>query len=129
MQLLNKCKKNAREVAKSFNKNIWIERWKKIIEENSLKKDRLTNIKYEIVKIYVKNDKINNYNLNKVILENLLNNKIVYIITDITIKEKSYERLQYVSSKSEFYKKADYVFVDKEYEGKVLENEYKNIEL
>ena len=62
-------------------------------------------------------------------LENLLNNKIVYIITDITIKEKSYERLQYVSSKSEFYKKADYVFVDKEYEGKVLENEYKNIEL
>ena len=128
-ELMNKCKKNAREVAKSFNKNIWIERWKKIIEENSLKKDHLTNIKYEIVKIYVKKDKINNYNLNKVILENLLNNKIVYIVTDVIIKEKSYERLQYVSNKSEFYKKADYVFVDKEYEGKVLENEYQNIEL
>lgn len=127
--LMNKCKKNAREIAKSFNKDIWIKKWKKIIKQYALKKDEISKIKYEIIKIYTNKNKINCYNLNKLILENLLNNKIVYIITDVTIKEKSYERLQYVSSKSEFYKKADYVFVDKEYEGKVLENEYKNIEL
>ena len=128
-ELREKCQNNAREVAKSFNKEIWIKKWKKIINDFALKKDYLDNIKYEIVKIYVKNDKINRLNLNKLILENLLANKVVYVITDSIIKEKSYGRLQYISNRSDFYRKADYIYVDKDYNEDILEDEYKSISL
>ena len=128
-ELREKCQNNAREVAKSFNKEIWIKKWKKITNGFALKRDDLDNIKYEIVKIYVKNDKINRLNLNKLILENLLANKVVYVITDSIIKEKSYGRLQYISNRSDFYRKANYIYVDKDYNEEILEDEYKSISL
>ena len=123
-ELREKCQNNAREVAKSFNKDIWMKKWEKIIDKYALEKDHLDNVEYKIVKIYVKKDKINTLNLNKIILKNLLENKVVYIISDSIIKEKCYERLQYISNKSDFYRKADYIYVDNDFSEEILEDEY-----
>ncbi len=127
--LMVKCKKNAREVAKSFNKDIWIEKWKNLIKENALKKDSEDNVSYNIVKIYIKEEKLENLKLKRIILENLLKNNIVYIMTDRTIKDKSYGRLQYILDSQELYREAEIVLVDKGYEKKINEDKYEYIDI
>lgn len=128
-ELMNKCKKNAREIAKSFNKEIWIKKWKNLIKEKSLKKDSKDNIVYDIVKIYVQEEKLESLKLKNIILENLLKNNVVYVMTDRIIKERSYGRLQYIKYDQELYKKAKVVLVDKNYNKKVIEDNYNYIEI
>ena len=86
-------KKNARDVAAAFNKQIWIEKWKKVINKYKLRKS--DNI--ELVE-FVINDfsKINRDFKNKIFNE-LLENKLVYIREKKNINlNNSCQRLQFI---------------------------------
>ena len=90
-------KKNARDVAISFNKKIWIEKWKKVINKYKLSKSN--NI--ELVE-FVINDfsKISNTFKDK-ILKELLENKLVYIREKRNVNlSNSCQRLQFIDFSS-----------------------------
>lgn len=112
-ELRYRCQKNAREVAKTFNKKIWIEKWKKIIQNNAIKLDISKKIvKYNKIKIIMDDENnIELLNLKKFIYDKLLDNNIVYIvINNEEYKKKSFERLQFIVDKDELYFEFDEVY-------------------
>lgn len=117
-ELMTKCKKNAREVAKEFNKNIWIEKWKKIIKSNSKRIDMQENIYYNVVMIYVSDKNLQNSRIKEIILEKLMENNLVYIVNNNVDERESYGRLQYIKESEDLYRIPNLVLVDKYYENK-----------
>ena len=117
-ELMEKCKKNAREVSKVFSKDIWIDKWKKVIKNYSKKVGKQENIYYNVTKIYVSPQNIESAKLNKIILEKLIDNNLVYIVNDNENRKHSYGRLQYVKEDEDLYRNFDYVLIDKDYENK-----------
>ena len=103
--LREKCQKNARLVAKEFNKENWINRWKEIIKSYAYDKDKKANIEYRKIQIKIPSkDEIDYIILNKFIIEKLLDDYFVFIATDNTEDyEKSYGRLQYINNSDEIY--------------------------
>ena len=117
-ELMEKCKKNAREVSKVFSKDIWIDKWKKVIKKYSKKVGKQENIYYNVTKIYVSPQNIESAKLNKIILEKLIDNNLVYIVNDNENRKHSYGRLQYIKEDEDLYRNSDYVLIDKDYENK-----------
>lgn len=117
-ELMTKCKKNAGEVAKEFNKDIWIEKWKKIIKSNSKKIDIQENIYYNVVMIYVSDKNLQSSRMKKIILEKLIENNLVYIVNNNVDEKESYGRLQFIKEDEDLYRIPNLILVDKYYENK-----------
>lgn len=117
-ELMKKCKQNAREVAKVFNKSIWIDKWKNIIKEYSKELDNKPIVSYKVVNFYISNKNIEDIRIKKLIMKKLNENYLVYIINNKVNKKLSYGRLQYINENEELYRKPDEILVDKEYENK-----------
>lgn len=117
-ELMKKCQERAKEVAKVFNKDIWIEKWKKVINNYGKKKSSKEIINYNIVMIYVSDKNIESEKLNKLIFKKLLRNNVVYIVNNKVKKEDSYGRLQYLFENEDLYRQPDEILIDKEYENK-----------
>lgn len=127
-ELMNKCKKNAREVAKTFNKKIWIEKWEKIILDNAKKISKTKNIEYKTVMIYVSDENLQSDELKKLILEQLMSQSLVFVVNENVNKSDSYGRIQYIKDDSDLYRKADVVFVDDNYKNtKHVSGKYINL--
>lgn len=122
-ELRNKCRKNAIEVAKEFNKKNWESKWKSVIKETISKLPSGENINYKIVKIYTNDDSVDDVELNNRIRKFLVKNYVVYIVTKSNLKKfDSYGRLQYISSHDELYRNADEVYIYKNYDGEKIED-------
>lgn len=117
-KLMKKCRKNAREIAKEFNKDIWIEKWKKIIKNNSKEIDNQENVYYNIIKIYISNKNLQDIRFKKIVLEKLTGNNLVYVVNNSVNEKNSYGRLQYIKEGEYLYRTPDLVLVDSEYENK-----------
>lgn len=129
-EIMEKCKRNAVEVAKEFNKNAWKNKWKEVIKDmigNDL--PYMESIKYKLLKIYLPDDyKVND--ISKIVLKYLKENYVIYIVTKNNINKKSsFGRLQYVSTEQELYRKADYVIAYDSVKSDIHENvdEYLNL--
>ncbi len=89
-------KKNARDVAIAFNKQNWIEKWKKVINKNKLHKSN--NI--DLVEFVINDFSKINSDFKEKILNELLENKLVYIREKKNANlDNSCQRLQFI----EFY--------------------------
>ncbi|MCL2384002.1 MAG: glycosyltransferase family 4 protein [Oscillospiraceae bacterium] len=127
-EVREKCRKNAVEVAKEFNKKKWKKSWERLIKENAGELDKKKNIQYNIVKIYITEDKFNDYAFNKMLYGLLTKNNIVYIVTDEeNIRGKSFGRLQFIGKDQTLYKSFDKILADKEYSGTINEKEVEYI--
>ena len=127
-ELMEKCRKNAREVAKVFNKDIWIEKWKNIIKANSKKLDSQNNVYYKSVMIFVSDKNIESEKLKRIIFRNLIDRKVVYVVNNNLDRKESYGRLQYIKENEDLYRKPDIVLIDKDYiTTNNIEGEYINL--
>lgn len=113
-------KKNAREVAAAFNKKIWKEKWRKVLNKYKYKKSE--NI--ELVEFVVNNFKKINDDFKEKIINSLLDNKLVYI------REKKNSNLNNSCQRLQFI---DYYSVDEScehpvyFESKELKTDLKKI--
>ena len=96
---LDNIRKNALEVSKAFNKTLWINKWKKVIQ------DYIKTYKGEIQKQEVIVLKLENINeINKKIVRNFItnvlkNNDILYLYNEnIDFEKESYYRLQFINN-------------------------------
>lgn len=122
-ELLEKCKKNAINVAKEFNKKIWQQRWSNIIKDMS-KNRQNSNIEYDKIKLYVDKENFNKISF-KQKLYDLLKDNIVYIVTDSDEKIKeSFGKIQYIKEDAELYFEFNKVYADSTYKGKIQEKDF-----
>lgn len=115
-------KEKAVEVAKAFNKKIWIEKWEKEIDKFNLTK-KSNNI--ELVEFYVKdilNITENTYNTIK---DEIMNKHLVYIRSKVKPKEDKISAglLQLVEYNDEIVNEASKVYIEKELKNSVKRKE------
>lgn len=106
-------KKRAVEVAKAFNKKIWIEKWQNVINGFNLKKES-NNI--GLVEFYVEDvTKLTNKELD-LIKENLYNRKLVYIRSKIKpeVDNISGNLIQLIDYNDEIVNVAEKIYVEKQ---------------
>lgn len=103
-------RQNGIEVAKSFNKDIWREKWTKEILSFGLKKKSKNN---ELVEFYVNSLDDLNENDFKLIKKELLNNNLVYIRVPEIDEDISFGLLQIVSQDEEIVSEASRIFKKK----------------
>lgn len=116
---LKRLKKHAIEVASSFSKEVWLERWKKTVQKYIPKNNEKLS-KNRLIEIYI-ND-LTEYKelLGKLIISLLLNGDLIYIyVKDKGVNNKlSFGRVQWVGWDEYSYAKADFVIVDKKLDKK-----------
>ena len=115
-------KKRAVEVAKAFNKKIWIEKWEHEIDKFNLKN---TSNNLELVEFYVEDvDNISD-DVFDLIRENLLSNKLIYIRSKKAKKNDniSCSRIQLIDFNDEVVNIAKKVYVEKSLKGKIERKE------
>ena len=112
-----KIKKIARDVACSFNKEIWKQKWRRVLNKNKYKKS--SNI--ELVEFIVNDFDSINDDLKSKIIKELIDNKLVYI------REKKNKHLKESCQRLQFI---DYTSIDETsehtiyYETDALKKEY-----
>lgn len=116
--LMRKCRKNAREVAKSFNKNIWKSRWEDIIRETMIGSVNGENIAYKVIKIFVSDENIKSKKLKSFIIKKLANNNVIYIVNNSHKNTESCGRIQYIGPDEILYTPIDQIIIDKNYKEK-----------
>lgn len=116
----NQIRKNGIEVAKTFNKKIWKEKWTQEISSFDLNKKSKNN---ELVEFYVnclEDLSVSDY---KLIKKELLNNNLVYIRVPVIENDISFGLLQIVSQDEEIVSKASRIFKKKNVKIKVNRSE------
>lgn len=115
-------KQRAVEVAKAFNKELWIKRWEKVIDSFKLNKESSTN---GLVEFYVNDiDKISTSTF-ELIKKSLLEKKLVYIRSKKGKENDviSSNLLQLINYNEEVVNKADIVYVEKKLKKEVKREE------
>lgn len=115
-------KKRAVEVAKAFNKKIWIEKWEHEIDKFNLKN---TSNNLGLVEFYVEDvDNISD-NVFDLIRENLLSNKLIYIRSKKAKKNDNIScgLIQLIDFNDEVVNIAEKVYVEKSLKGKIERKE------
>lgn len=113
-QKLDKFKKNALNVARSFSKKNWELSWSTIINTslNKSVKESSKDQKQKVIEIYVNDLKDLNENLGRLIVSYLQQGHLLYIkgekFSQSTIKSRSFDRLQFLSWENEAFLNADF---------------------
>ena len=114
-------RKNGIEVAKSFNKKIWQEKWKKEIEEFNIKEKSSNN---DLIEIYIEDEQNIPSKLLKIIQQNLIKGNLIYLRLNLENEDKiSHGLLQVVNNNEEIVSKAAKVYKQKEYNKKINRDE------
>lgn len=112
---------NAIETAKSFNKEMWSEKWKNEIREFKIQEQSNNN---ELIEIYINNCNIISSSVLTIIKNNLAMGNLIYLRTKCKIDEKiSHGLLQIVAPDEEIVSIASKVYKEKNYSQKINRSE------
>lgn len=117
-----KMKERAVEVAAAFNKDLWKEKWKKVISEMNIKASSKTN---DLIEIYVKNaSNIKEKTLN-IIKDELKKGNLIYLKseTEVKVDNISAGLLQLIEINEEIVSEAKKIYVEKEVKKKIKNGE------
>ncbi|SHM75969.1 Glycosyltransferase involved in cell wall bisynthesis [Anaerosporobacter mobilis DSM 15930] len=114
---MKKIRANAIETAKAFSKNKWITRWKEVIQ-NATKDSDCASYQEEIrCIIELKDKKVNDFDVIKLIQDYLVKGYYVYIkLKKNKLRYDSYNRLQFIDWDENIYFEPDIYVVERNHE-------------